>query len=63
MVQKDRSSVQKRFLDQAVTLFEQRLDNKRSDEYFVSVFKKITEPNKALHSFFLYLPEAETEDD
>jgi hypothetical protein len=46
-------------LDQAVTLLEQRLDRKRSDEYFAFLFRKFIKADEELDEKFLYLPEPE----
>lgn len=44
-------------LDQAVTVFEERLDRKRSDEYFIDLFRDLIGPEvKVLDGKFLYLP-------
>ncbi len=43
-------------LDQAVTVFEERLDRKRSDEYFINLFRELIGPDKVLDGKFLYLP-------
>ncbi|MDM8515045.1 P-loop NTPase fold protein [Desulfobacterales bacterium HSG16] len=42
-------------IDQAVTLFEERLDRKRSDEVIVRLFKKFIPKNMALADIYLYL--------
>ncbi len=50
-------------LDQAVASFRQRLDRKRSDEFFVYKFGQIIDPNDSLDQEFLYLPDRNSTSD
>ncbi|MCP4698906.1 MAG: hypothetical protein GY862_18940, partial [Gammaproteobacteria bacterium] len=43
-------------LSEAVKLFNERLDRKRSDEYFIRWYKKLVDPNDELPVEFLHLP-------
>ncbi len=44
-------------LDEAVRLFEQRIDAKRSDEFFANCFRAMIGPDEALDENLLYMPE------
>lgn len=47
-------------LEKAVFIFQARLDNKRSDDYFVGQFIEHIKDTSQLPDYFLYLPEPET---
>jgi hypothetical protein len=48
-------------LSQAVQLFQERLDSKRSDEFFIKEFATLIEPDTKLEDDFLYLPDKNDE--
>lgn len=47
-------------LSQAVQLFQERQDSKRSDEFFIEQFSMVVEPDRKLEDKFLYLPDKKT---
>jgi hypothetical protein len=48
-------------LAQAVAVFQQRQDSKRSDEFFINQFRALIGPDETLDEAFLYLPHDATE--